>query len=240
VVDGGYADNEGAVTSVDWINRLLVYYSRDTKILTRPFDHVLLVRIQAFPKQQGFDRGRADSAFAGWRTALVGPLDAMMKVRVASQTERGDLEVGLLTQATISAMTASKERLASEFKLAQVRADARQQQLANLEAILEPLLEEESVSEADAVRLLQQFRDQAEMAQVMVDEAAGKLKKISELTVASVLFDFRPPRNVRVPLSWKLTTSQKRNIDDAWERVLNQEPPHPALLVIDEYFDRDR
>ena len=67
VVDGGYADNEGAVTSVDWINRLLVHYSRAENILGRPFDHVLLIRIQAFPKQVAYPHNR--SALAGWRSA---------------------------------------------------------------------------------------------------------------------------------------------------------------------------
>ncbi|MFV1964268.1 MAG: hypothetical protein ACC628_02505 [Pirellulaceae bacterium] len=238
VVDGGYADNEGAVTSVDWINRLLAYYSRDDMILGRPFDHVLLVRIQAFPKQTGFGRGRADSAFAGWRSALLGPLDAMMKVRTASQAERSDLEVNLLTQATVSAITASKERWASEFKLAKARADTRQQQLASLEAFLEPLVEEDKLSEADAVRHLQQFRDLVEMDQTMVDQAADKWKKSSALTVAAARFDFHLDKDVRIPLSWKLTTSEKQNIDDAWEHVVQQEPRHPAFIVIDDYFER--
>jgi hypothetical protein len=238
VVDGGYADNEGAVTSVDWINRLLVYYSREDKILERPFDHVLLIRIQAFPKRTGSGLVRADGAFAGWRTALMGPLDAMMKVRVASQTERGDLEVNLLTQATVSAIAASKARLASEFQLAQARSDARQQQLASLEALLEPLVDDDVLSDADMERQLQQFRDLLEMDRAMVEQAAGKFQKISDLTVASAMFDFRPRRQERIPLSWKLTTRQKKNIDDAWQHVVQQEPRHAALQVIDEYFDR--
>jgi len=240
VVDGGYADNEGAVTSVDWINRLLVHYSRDRKILERPFDHVLLIRIQAFPKHRGFVAQRSDSAIAGWRSALVGPLDAMMKVRVASQTERGDLEVNLLTQATLSAISASKERLASEFKLAQTRADVRQQQLEFFESLRRQLEEREDGAEADVVRRLQQFHDLLEMDESMVDRAAEKLKKISDMSVASVLFDFRPAKDVRIPLSWKLTTSQKQNIDDAWSHLVDQEPPHPALKVIDDYFERVR
>src|SRR4029079_9171807 len=95
VADGAYADNEGVVTSVDWINRLLVHYSRRDRLQHRPFDRALVIRIQAFPRQkvhQTLQKGN----LAGWRAALLGPFDTMMQVRGASQTERGDLEINLL------------------------------------------------------------------------------------------------------------------------------------------------
>ena len=84
---------------------------------------------------------------------------------------------------------------------------------------------------------LQQFQDLLEMDQAMVDQAAEKLQKISELTVASAMFDFCPHVKVRIPLSWKLTTRQKQNLDDAW-RVL-REGAHPGrpLAVLDRYFE---
>ena len=236
VVDGGYSDNEGAVTSVDWINRLLVYYSRSDKILQRPFDDVLLIRIQAFPKTKGSAGQAAASAFVGWRSALLGPLNAMMKVRVASQTERGDLEVDLLTQTTRAQIAASKERFESELRLAQGRADFFQQAANAQEESLRKLVEQGKLTEADIIRPLQETRDRLNVAQAMLEEVAKKLERISQLTVASVLFDFQPAREIGIPLSWKLTAQQKQNIDEAWERVTSAEPRHPALALLDEYF----
>src|SRR5262249_58335135 len=43
VVDGGYVDNEGAFTVVDWVSRLLDKYSGTED---RPFDRVFIVRVQ--------------------------------------------------------------------------------------------------------------------------------------------------------------------------------------------------
>src|SRR6185436_9127973 len=83
----------------------------------RPFDRVLLIRIQAFPRQQA-RRTATNGSLAGWRAALLGPFDTMMHVRSASQTERGDLEINLLTRATVAEMKAARERTEREFQMA--------------------------------------------------------------------------------------------------------------------------
>ena len=117
-----------------------------------------------------------------------------MKVRVASQTERGDLEVNLLTQATMAQIDANKERFESEFKLAQARADALEQEAAANETFLRELADQGDVSEADVVRRMRSARDRVSAAESIVDEAAEKRRRIAKLSVASALFDFRPPR----------------------------------------------
>ena len=230
IVDGGYADNEGAVTSVDWINRLLVYYSREERILQRPFDHILLIRIQAFPKKKGASPHR-HNALAGWRSALMGPLDAMMRVRATSQTERGDLEVDLLTQATLAAINASKERFESEFRTAQAWADSVEQEAESLQSYLRELADEGKLTAADMARWSSASRDRLAAAQALVEQVAGKRERITRLSVASVLFDFRPPQNDSIPFTWKLTARQKQNIDEAWSRIVAAAQAHPMLTA---------
>src|SRR5262249_6424019 len=92
VADGAYADNEGIVTAVDWINQLCEYYSTPENEPTRPFDRVLFVRVQPFPTKTPSPAKTGK----GWQFATTGPLQGMLKVRQASQAERGNLEADLL------------------------------------------------------------------------------------------------------------------------------------------------
>ena len=170
VVDGGYADNEGVVTSVDWLNRLLQIYGNGVEPSSRPFDAVLLIRIHAFPSSGDRERNRSPSPLAGWRAALVGPLHAMLRVRSASQTERGDLEIRLLKQSV---------------------------------------------------------------------ERASRGSGGSGLRIESVKVAFYPPPGTRVPLSWKLTESQKRELNVAWQSIVDGSHPDHPLKVIDRFFERD-
>ena len=230
VVDGGYTDNEGAMTSVDWINRLLAHYGRDDKILTRPFDRVLLLRIQAFPRKRSSTPYRRH-LLAGWSSALLGPINAMMRVRGTSQTERGDLEVNLLTQVTRAQITAAKERFESEFRTAQAWADSVEQEVDDFEQVLRGLADQGMLTEADVSRWSSAGRDRLAMAQSLVEQVARKREQISRLSVAAVSFEFRPPQNDWIPFSWKLTDGQKRNIDEAWRRLVEQAAAGSSSLV---------
>jgi len=87
--DGGYVDNEGLVTVIDWLGLLLA-------APVRPFDRVLIVRVQPIPLATQPEPARAR---AGWLYSTLGPLQALQQVRVASQIERNDLAVGLLATA---------------------------------------------------------------------------------------------------------------------------------------------
>ena len=82
VADGGYVDNEGAFTVVDWIDRLLAYY-RQRPLHERPFDRILVVRIQPFPIDS-----LPQPELGGPVLAAFGPARAILEVRVASQLER--------------------------------------------------------------------------------------------------------------------------------------------------------
>jgi hypothetical protein len=84
VVDGGYVDNEGAFTALDWIHLLVERYA-GVDPADRPFQQVLIVRVQPFPPVPKDDpRGGRK----GWVYEVVGPLTTLGHVRVASQAER--------------------------------------------------------------------------------------------------------------------------------------------------------
>jgi hypothetical protein len=89
--DGGYVDNEGMITVIEWLWDLL----DPTYVGWPPFDRVLLVRLMPFPSSgvaaAGLDRG--------WFYATLGPIDAIANVRTASQQERNALAVRLFTEA---------------------------------------------------------------------------------------------------------------------------------------------
>jgi hypothetical protein len=101
VADGGYADNEGVMTAVDWIDCLHQAYSNCPKE-QRPFDRIVLLRLVhtvAAPLVTGHGNrpmrkpGLLDAS--GWLYSVFGPVQTMLQVRTASQLERGDLEVHL-------------------------------------------------------------------------------------------------------------------------------------------------
>jgi hypothetical protein len=88
--EGGYVDNEGMITIIEYLMPLLDP-SYDGN---RPFDRVLLIRLMPFPSSlvapASLDRG--------WFYAALGPVDAIANVRTSSQQERNELAVRLLTE----------------------------------------------------------------------------------------------------------------------------------------------
>jgi hypothetical protein len=88
--DGGYVDNEGMITIIEYLMQLLDPHF----VADRPFDRVLLVRLMPFPASvvppANLDRG--------WFYATLGPLDAIANVRTSSQQERNELAVRLVTE----------------------------------------------------------------------------------------------------------------------------------------------
>jgi hypothetical protein len=90
--DGGYVDNEGMVTALEWLGQLLNpgYLKQDVR--RGLFDRVLLVRLMPLPR----DVAPAPAARnQGWLYSVVGPIDALQHVRGTSQAERNNLVSGL-------------------------------------------------------------------------------------------------------------------------------------------------
>jgi hypothetical protein len=95
--DGGYADNPGLVTAVRALHDLLQYYRRNgskAPFEKPPFDEVLIVRIEPFPKSAA--QHAKDNT--GFLSAVYGPTNAVNAMRVSTQAERGELELRLLQE----------------------------------------------------------------------------------------------------------------------------------------------
>ena len=88
--DGGYADNPGLITAINAVKNLMEYYKRND--LDVPFDRVVIVRIEPFPKTAA----EVAKDNTGYTSAVYGPTAAMHATRVSSQAERGELELQLL------------------------------------------------------------------------------------------------------------------------------------------------
>jgi hypothetical protein len=88
--DGGYVDNEGMITIIEYLMHLL----DPNYVADRPFERVLLIRLMPFPSS----RVAPAHLDRGWFYATLGPIDAIANVRTSSQQERNQLAVRLLTE----------------------------------------------------------------------------------------------------------------------------------------------
>jgi hypothetical protein len=91
VADGGYVDNEGVATALDWLDHLLGQKPEQTF----PFKRILFIRIVPFGDASPPDFHRS----LGWFYALFGPLEAIVNERSTSQHERNELSLALFRKA---------------------------------------------------------------------------------------------------------------------------------------------
>ena len=98
--DGGYVDNEGMATALDWLLALFDDDYLDPVERRRLFDQILFIRISPFPIES---RAAPAKDNQGWLYATLGPLDALQHVRVASQAGRNGIAAGLFIKAVEAA-----------------------------------------------------------------------------------------------------------------------------------------
>ena len=163
-----------------------------------------------------------------------------MTVRSASQTERGDLEVGLLTSLT-RARTKVQAREA-ELKRAIAVADAIGEgpRLDVPESVRDA---EPNLSAADIARIQAMSRDASarvsEITKTVEEQVKEEVREATEVEVFSVMIDFHSPKqSLAIPMSWKLTTKQKQNVDEAWQSLLDGLHPQRPLRALDGFFRR--
>lgn len=91
--DGGYTDNEGLLTAISLIWRLDQYHQKEGDECE--FDRILLIRIAPFPVNDQIAENSVGSQdpTSSATQAVIGPLMGLYNGRVASQVERGSLEV---------------------------------------------------------------------------------------------------------------------------------------------------
>ena len=94
IVDGGYVDNEGLLTALDFIR----IDSLEKENANRRY---VIIRILHNPPLEDHLISPTDPGLSGsgWEYASFGPLMAMSNVRITSQRERGEIELRLLKDA---------------------------------------------------------------------------------------------------------------------------------------------
>lgn len=93
VADGGYFDNFGVVSAVNWLDHVLAAQAPDPKI-----ERVLFIEIDAFHEDPPALPTEADSEPAGWLMAVLGPALALANVRDSSQAQRNKKDVESLRE----------------------------------------------------------------------------------------------------------------------------------------------
>jgi hypothetical protein len=99
VADGGYGENEGLLTVLDWTNHLVKRY---TDPAHRPFDRILVIRIQPFTIQAHPAPAEMGNGFS---YNVLGPLETLENVRSALHAERNDFDLNLLASANTPSTT---------------------------------------------------------------------------------------------------------------------------------------
>lgn len=87
VADGGYFDNAGIMTGVEWIRSVAAAAKE------RGVKHVIVLEIRAFSRPTG---GGSSTPMDHWRFSVLGPVLGMLKTRESSQMARNDLDIALL------------------------------------------------------------------------------------------------------------------------------------------------
>ncbi len=91
IADGGYFDNSGVFTVVEWLDKWLASDPKPNPNIKK----VILLQINAFPKASSQFQ---DTGKRGWFMAFIGPLLTLFKVRDSTQTARNMEEVEILQQ----------------------------------------------------------------------------------------------------------------------------------------------
>lgn len=84
LADGGYFDNSGIATAMDWLLQALAH---------DPALHVAVVLVRSFPESLA---DQVDPRLGPWANAALGPLDLMLATRSSTQAVRADIEAQLV------------------------------------------------------------------------------------------------------------------------------------------------
>lgn len=213
--DGGYVDNEGIVTAVDWIEFLLRRWE-STPVSERTFQRILLLRISP---ASNFDDMRVpeSSVWAGGARWLIGPLETMAKVRSASQSERGNLESDLAALYLESgADSSSGESVRPMSAVAGVEDDGAVSSKAYASRDVGAILMRQMSVDAEVSGT--EAQSLSDTTKLVVGEPSGPSEPTHlDLPVIVKDVQFLAPPDRVLPLNWKLTRRQKSRYPEAWE-----------------------
>jgi hypothetical protein len=234
VADGGYSENEGALTAIQWVHRLLAYYRAAGRARARPFDRILVIRIEPFPP----DRAPAAETRHGWLYEALGPITTIQNVRVASQAERNSFDLRVLVEESEAKAPPGNQGARHRRDEAEARAGESKTKVAKLyRGWAGDPTRMRSAQQQQEMRVV---TDEAARAEQEAARASRQLVPEAEITWTAFVFQ---AGEQAAPLSWKLTASQQQAIDDAWEQIvagkgaeigngLNEAP----LKTVDRFF----
>ncbi len=94
VADGGYYDNFGVMSAIEFLRAVLPAYVRADPVSGVRRTRVVLLQIRLAPGERP-----AAATGSGWLYAAIGPAVTMLNVRQAAQRARNELELSLLREA---------------------------------------------------------------------------------------------------------------------------------------------
>ena len=262
VCDGGFVDNEGIVTAIDWLDFVVKKASEQTKAKKEvPFQRILLLRIQPSSDIEvdnvDSNRWSAQSQFR-W---LTGPVEALASMRTTSQVERGLLESDLATAYidtpwwiektstqpstdTTTLLDPDPSKLIAKEKSDRYRLDIHTSDLQTKLRMNQTARKNQSSkgnpksnngqSQADKLNLKSQYlvRDPSKTPQVPV-------------LVCNITFEHPEPTEP-IPLNWKLSPRQLTWYENAWNVMIDassnqakedNSKSQSALQVLNDHFE---
>lgn len=114
VADGGYFDNFGTSTAVEWIDKVVLNAPGQLGI-----KRIQVLEINAFPEPAP----QKKESESGWLHSFAGPLIALLKVRTSTQTARNANELDLLRRVCWGKV--NLDRLSFRFSLGQETGDSK-------------------------------------------------------------------------------------------------------------------
>lgn len=243
--DGGYADNEGLVTAIDWLD----FIGRKAEEVKRnraqvPFKRILLLRIQPGSDLESSTRTESPSTRLQQQTRwLAGPLEALATIRTSSQVERGQLESDLASSYTETpwwkddATTSAEQPLAQApnrlpMRLARRDMAAQQMQQLDLELELERNTKmnyqmqqsAEAQSNEPSPQPTETPPSTAFSAAEATDQSPTSENQTSFKTEEPVIMlsipYFHPEADQSIPLNWKLSNRQQAWYPNAWQSMV--------------------
>ena len=262
------------MTAVKSLNDLLGHYrtaQKEDPQFKPPFDRVLVIRIEPFPKTAA--QHAKDNT--GYLSAVNGPSAAVNAMRVSTQAERAELELGLLEDSSDPHRQGQRtiERHVPMFIAALESVNAQlpvqPEEKAEIHKIIEGSKQSPKMAMRDRLEgttqlksdlsawseTLSKWDDKAKQPHVPhgvrshLETAQKHLKIIEDATkdspdvphdrrmvpIHSVTFRFEVPhltKNgdstksselIEPPLTWTLTEKQKKDINEAWQRIRGEQ-----------------
>lgn len=239
--DGGYTDNEGIMTALDFA-RAIANNTSGQSVSERGFKDIVLVRIAPFPLPT--DLPHKDKRSWVVTQKYAGPPLGIYKARIASQGERGDWEFDLmkaqysLAASKEDAQTKHESELRGMIDVTKELASDKSKMIENLSDVLDQSslskVKDEMLAQMPKAMLNEVARSRSGISGSVeqMERQLRSLKRVQPIRMHEVVIDFfveeeskdakgnKFIRPKQPPLSWRLSKDQKADLNTAWDHWL--------------------